>query len=62
VLGEEMGRWRAERESLLTAELKERVGEVERGWELALGEAIEKAREAVGEWLESVGGWERGDE
>jgi len=53
-------RRRREREEDLTRELKERVGEVEMGWNEALGHAVEEARRAVRDFLEEVGGWDEG--
>nr|OQO23694.1 hypothetical protein B0A51_11838 [Rachicladosporium sp. CCFEE 5018] len=44
----------------LDAELKEKVGEVERLWGEALGEGLEGCKIAVREWLEARGGWVEG--
>jgi len=55
-----MERRRQEREEELTTELKDRVGEVEMGWDEALGHAIKKAMLATSGFLKHVGGWEEG--
>ncbi|GAB7340453.1 hypothetical protein MBLNU457_6882t2 [Dothideomycetes sp. NU457] len=55
-----MERRRREREEELTRELKDRVGEVEVGWNEALGHAVEETRRAVRGFLEEVGGWDEG--
>ncbi|KAH9810931.1 hypothetical protein Tdes44962_MAKER05958 [Teratosphaeria destructans] len=62
LMGEAVGGVRSEVEESLDAELKEKVGEVERLWREALGEGIEGVRERVGEFLVRSGGWEDGME
>jgi hypothetical protein len=47
-------------EQRLTEDLKEKVGEVERQWNEALGEGLEDCRERVKFFLEGSGGWEDG--
>ena len=47
-------------EERLTEDLKEKVGEVERQWNEALGDGIEDCRERVRGFLEETGGWEDG--
>lgn len=47
-------------EERLTEDLKEKVGEVERQWNEALGEGLEDCRESVRGFLEESGGWEDG--
>lgn len=56
----EMARERAEMERLLTGDLKEKVGEVERQWREALGGDLEDCRERVKGFLMVNGGWEDG--
>ncbi|KJX99373.1 hypothetical protein TI39_contig361g00012 [Zymoseptoria brevis] len=56
----EMMQARREAEDVLTRELKEKVGEVERQWAEALGEGVEECRDAVRAWLEESGGLEEG--
>lgn len=60
VVGAEMAAARREAEEELTRELKEKVGEVERQWEEALGEGLGECRERVRDWLEESGGLEEG--
>ncbi|KAL1588582.1 hypothetical protein WHR41_02385 [Cladosporium halotolerans] len=57
---EEVGRARREEERRLDADLKEKVGEVERQWREALGDGLEKCRVGVREWLVESGGWVEG--
>ena len=47
-------------EERLTEDLKEKVGEVERQWNEALGEGLEDCRDCVRAFLEESGGWEDG--
>jgi hypothetical protein len=47
-------------EERLTEDLKEKVGEVERQWNEALGEGLEDCRDRVRAFLEDSGGWEDG--
>ncbi|CAK4032286.1 (R,R)-butanediol dehydrogenase [Lecanosticta acicola] len=47
-------------EDQLTADLKEKVGEVERQWQEALGDGMEECKERVSIWLEESGGLEDG--
>jgi hypothetical protein len=44
----------------LTEDLKEKVGEVDRQWNEALGEGLEDCRDRVRAFLEENGGWEDG--
>jgi len=56
----DMGMIKQEQESMLTAELKEKVGEVERQWDQALGGALESCKGRVRAWLIETGGWDDG--
>ena len=56
----EMGQVRKEREDNLTEDLKEKVGEVDRQWDEALGRAIEACIARVKAWLQETGGWDEG--
>jgi hypothetical protein len=47
-------------EERLTEDLKEKVGEVDRQWNEALGEGLEDCRDRVRGFLEDSGGWEDG--
>ncbi|TKA73839.1 hypothetical protein B0A55_07615 [Friedmanniomyces simplex] len=49
-----------EAEERLTADLKEKVGEVEGQWRAALGRGLAGCRGRVRGFLEGVGGWEEG--
>ena len=59
-LEDEMRRATREREETLTKDLQEKVGDVERQWREAVGEAFEGCKERVRTWLEQDGGWEDG--
>ncbi|PNS16684.1 hypothetical protein CAC42_4648 [Sphaceloma murrayae] len=59
-VGEEMKGAREAEERRLTSDLKGKVGEVEAGWEDALGKGIDGARGMVRGFLERCGGWEEG--
>ncbi|KAK4986804.1 hypothetical protein LTR66_007766 [Elasticomyces elasticus] len=54
----EMRNIRHEEERLLTLDLQEKVGEVERQWEEALGRAIYECTGRVRVYLEESGGWD----
>ncbi|MCJ1317607.1 hypothetical protein MMC15_002932 [Xylographa vitiligo] len=60
--GRELGRQgeerRAEQQSALVDDLKEKVGVVEGQWEEALGGEVRRVRQGVREWLEETGGWD----
>ncbi|KAF2478475.1 hypothetical protein BDY17DRAFT_349977 [Neohortaea acidophila] len=56
----EMRKGRLEREEVLTEDLKEKVGEVERQWNEALGEELEACKSKVKMFLEGSEGWEDG--
>lgn len=63
--GEESPRLHAEmkqitkdKEGELTEDLKDKVGEVERQWDAALGKAIEQCMERVEQRLQETGGWD----
>ncbi|KAF4554828.1 Hypothetical protein D9617_3g018970 [Elsinoe fawcettii] len=58
----EMERAREGEEARLTMGLKERVGEVERGWEEALGGEMERRMGAVKGFLGRCGGWDGEEE
>lgn len=60
VIGAETVQARREAEDSLTADLKEKVGEVERQWEEALGGWLGECRGRVEVWLEMSGGLEEG--
>ena len=45
-------------EERLMADLKDKVGEVERQWEESLGEEVEGVKERVKDWLMDRGGWD----
>ncbi|MCJ1397847.1 hypothetical protein MMC11_001043 [Xylographa trunciseda] len=49
---------KAEQQSALVDDLKDKVGVVERQWEEALGGEVRRVREGVREWLEETGGWD----
>ncbi|TKA37630.1 hypothetical protein B0A54_11714 [Friedmanniomyces endolithicus] len=51
---------RREAEERLTADLKEKVGEVEGQWRAALGSGLDGCKGRVREFLEEMGGWEEG--
>ncbi|KAK1079357.1 hypothetical protein LTR33_006452 [Friedmanniomyces endolithicus] len=51
---------RREAEERLTADLKEKVGEVEGQWRAALGRGLDGCKGRVREFLEEMGGWEEG--
>ncbi|KAK4554637.1 hypothetical protein LTR86_008139 [Recurvomyces mirabilis] len=51
---------RREAEARLTADLQDKVGEVERQWREALGEGLEEYKGRVRAFLEVTGGWEDG--
>lgn len=59
-LKDEMEESRRLEEERLTADLKEKVGEVERQWKEALGDGIEECKGRVRAWLEASGGWDEG--
>lgn len=54
----EMLQARREAEDQLTLDLKEKVGEVERQWQEALGDGMSECKERVSIWLEESGGLE----
>ncbi|EME45322.1 hypothetical protein DOTSEDRAFT_71149 [Dothistroma septosporum NZE10] len=56
----EMKQARREAEDILTEDLKEKVGEVDRQWQEALGYGLAEAKERVSVWLEESGGFEEG--
>lgn len=56
----EMTQVRAEEEAMLTADLKDKVGEVERQWDEALGKALVECKERVRGALMECGGWDDG--
>jgi len=56
----ETERTRREAEEQLTEDLKEKVGEVERQWQEALGDGLEQCKARVKSWLEGSGGWDEG--
>lgn len=57
---EEISRGRVVEERRLDADLKEKVGEVERQWREALGDGLECCKVGVREWLVANGGWIEG--
>lgn len=59
-LDAEMGQIRKDQEYGLTEDLKEKVGEVERQWDEALGKEVEACKDRVKEWLQETGGWDEG--
>lgn len=56
----EMALARRAEEIRLTADLQEKVGEVEKQWKGALGERLLSVKSGVKRWLEDAGGWEDG--
>ena len=54
----EMLQTKREAEDQLTLDLKEKVGEVERQWQEALGDGMSECKERVSIWLEESGGLE----
>lgn len=56
----EMQQARHIEEGRLTEDLKEKVGEVERQWQEALGDGLAECRGRVKGFLEATGGWEEG--
>ncbi|MCJ1284461.1 hypothetical protein MMC26_003793 [Xylographa opegraphella] len=62
VEGHELGRQdqekKANQQSALVDDLKEKVGVVEGQWEEALGGEVRRVRKGVRDWLEETGGWD----
>ncbi|QIW99196.1 hypothetical protein AMS68_004714 [Peltaster fructicola] len=59
-LAGEISQAKSAEERRMTADLQEKVGEVERQWKEALGTQLEDVRAGVKQWLEATGGWEEG--
>lgn len=59
-LAGEMSQAKSAEERRMTADLQEKVGEVERQWKEALGTQLEDVKFGVKQWLEDTGGWEDG--
>ncbi|GAB7353725.1 hypothetical protein MBLNU459_g4123t1 [Dothideomycetes sp. NU459] len=53
-----MEQTRRDKEDELTEDLKDKVGEVDRQWDAALGIALEQCVERVQVWLQETGGWD----